>query len=156
MSLRKKKQKLILQQVSRKLAPFSNLLNIDVPSEGWIKAIRTALNMSLSQIAKKLGVKPSTVKNFETREKIGTITIKSMREIAEAMDMQFVYAIIPRDESLEDFVDRRISQKAQEIVNRASHTMKLENQENSKEWLISAYNEKKRELESEMPKYLWD
>jgi hypothetical protein len=34
--------------------------------------------------------------------------------------------------------------------------MALEDQENAKERLMKAYTEKKNELKTEMPKFLWD
>lgn len=154
--MKDRKRKLILEQTSRKLKPFEPIVHIPVPPEGWVKTVRTALNMSLVQLAKRMGIKSPSLKNFEKREKAGTITLQSLRDIAEAMDMKLIYAIVPREGSLEDMVDQKATEKAREIVNRTSISMSLEDQENPKERLRSAFEEKRNELKTEIPKFLWD
>ena len=151
-----RKQRLILEQVSRSLASFQQAGHTPLPSEGWIRTIRKAINMSLGQLARRLQKKPPTVNDFEKREQAGTVTLQSLREIAEAMDMQLVYAIIPKEGTLEEMVDAKAGEKATEIVNRTNTTMALEDQENAKARLMNAYSEKKNELKTEMPKFLWD
>jgi predicted DNA-binding mobile mystery protein A len=151
-----KKQRLILEQVSRNLSNFQQAGSAPVPSDGWIRTIRKTINMNLAQLANRLNKKPPTVSDFEKREQEGTITLRSLKEIADAMDMKFVYAIIPKEGTLEEMVDIKAEEKAREIVNRTNITMSLEDQENSKGRLMNAYTEKKNELKNEMPKFLWD
>ncbi|MBC7873108.1 MAG: mobile mystery protein A [Ferruginibacter sp.] len=151
-----KKQRLILEQVSRNLATFQQGAYTPFPSEGWVRTIRKAINMSLAQLARRLQKKPPTVNDFEKREQAGTITLQSLREIAEAMDMKLVYAIVPKSGTLDEMVNEKVALKAQEIVNRTSTTMALEDQENTKARLLDAFAEKKIELKNEMPKFLWD
>ena len=113
--MKDRKQRLLLMQTSRHLNWFNDARAQSNPPEGWVKTIRTALNMTLAQLANRMKISIPSVKNFETREKLGTVTIKSLREIAEALDMQLVYAIIPKADSLEDYVDRKAEEKAKEI-----------------------------------------
>lgn len=154
--MKSRKQKLVLEQTSNKLKPFQSLLSIQQQPLGWINTIRTAINMSLAQAGKKVGMTAQGVRALEQREKSGAITLQSLREIAEALDMQLVYAIIPKQGTLEEMVDRKTEDKAREIVNRTSTSMALEDQENAKGRLMNAYTEKKNELKTEMPKFLWD
>ena len=151
-----RKQRLILERVSRSLATFQQAAHTPLPPEGWIRTIRKAINMSLGQLARRLQKKPPSVSDFEKREQAGTITLQSLREIAEAMNMRLVYAIIPKEGTLEEMVDAKAGEKAREIVNRTNTTMALEDQENAKGRLMNAYTEKKNELKTEMPKFLWD
>lgn len=151
-----RKQKLILEQISRNLATFQEGSQTPVPSEGWVRTIRKAINMTLGQLARRLQKKPPTINDFEKREQAGTITLQSLREIAEAMDMKLVYAIVPKSGTLDEMVNEKVALKAQEIVNRTSTTMALEDQENTKPRLLEALVEKKNELKNEMPKFLWD
>lgn len=146
----------MLDQVSRNLAVFQQSGQLLIPSEGWIRTIRKAINMNLAQLARRLQKKPPTVNDFEKREQAGTITLQSLRDIAEAMDMQLVYAIVPKEGTLAEMVDRKAKEKAKEIVNRTHTTMALEDQENERARLMNAYTEKKNELKTEMPKFLWD
>ncbi len=151
-----RKQRLMLEHVSRSLAGFEQAGYVPVPSEGWTRTIRKAINMNLAQLARRLNKKPPTVNGLEKSEQEGTITLKSLQEIADAMNMKFVYAIVPRTGTLEEMVDSKAEEKAREIVNRTHTTMALEDQENSKDRLMNAYTEKKNELKNEMPKFLWD
>ena len=66
------------------------------PREGWIKEIREALLMSQAQIAKRLGVHPSTISRSQKAEIENTITIGRLEEIAEALDCNLMYVFIPK------------------------------------------------------------
>jgi len=44
------KQKLIIEQLDRKLLKFSDIEKITIPPNGWIYSIRTALRMSLRRV----------------------------------------------------------------------------------------------------------
>ena len=72
------------------------------------------------------------------------------------MDMQLVYAIVPKEGLLESVVLKAADKKAREIISRTSTSMGLEDQQNSPERLIKARNEKIDELMDEIPKFLWD
>ena len=86
----------------------------------------------------------------------GSITIKALREVANALDMQLVYGFVPKDGSLDALVDRKARELAKQIVLRTSNTMKLEDQENSQERIGKAIEERATAIRSEMPKALWD
>jgi predicted DNA-binding mobile mystery protein A len=151
-----KNRKLVLQQIDSKIKPFSGLENIPGPGNGWINGIRTALNMTLEQLAKKMGITKQSLQDFEKREKQGTITLNTIRQVATALDMKLIYAIVPKEGSLEEKVENRVWEKAKEIVDRTSNTMELEDQANEPGRIMRAYEEKKNELRQEIPKFLWD
>ena len=60
-------------------------------------------------------------------------TIKSLREIAHALDMQLVYGFVPNDGSLDALIEKRATELATKIVLRTNNTMKLEDQGNTNE-----------------------
>ena len=76
------KKSLQLQQLNSKMLGFAVLKREAMPPIGWIKAIRTAIGMSMQQLGNKLNVSKQGVMDIEKREKDGSITIKSLREIA--------------------------------------------------------------------------
>ena len=154
--MKRQKQHLILSQIDKKLQPYYLFQNASMPPEGWISTLRNALNMSLRQLGEKMGISAQSVKALERNEKNGTITIKSLREVANALNMQVVYILLPQEGSLESMIENRARQLATEIVKRTSHSMKLEDQENSEERIQQAVEEKTKELKDEMPKFLWD
>ena len=144
------------QQLSNKMLAFASLQKVAAPPTGWLKAVRLALGMSSQQVANKLSITRQGVQDMERREKDGSITIKALREVANALDMQLVYGFIPKDNSLDALVERKARDMAKQIVLRTSNTMKLEDQENSKERIEKAIEERAAAIKSEMPKALWD
>ena len=148
--------KLQLQQLNEKLAQLTVLKHVNVPPIGWIKAIRNGIGMSMEQLGKKLSITKQGVLDIEKREKEGAITIKSMQEIAKAMDTQFVYGFVPNAGSLEQMIETRALETATKIVERTFTTMKLEDQANSKERIENAIKERASEIINKTPKILWD
>ena len=135
---------------------FAALQKIVMPPTGWIKAIRLALGMSLEQLGKKMSITKQSTSGLEEREKGGLITLKSLREVADALEMHLVYGFVPKDGSLDALIERKAKELAKEIVLRTSNTMKLEDQENSSERIERAIEERATEIKNEMPGALWD
>lgn len=135
---------------------FAFLKQVAIPQYGWVKAIRTSLGMSMQQLGNKLGISKQGVLDIERREKDGSITIKSLKEVARAMDMQLVYGFIPNDGSLDSLIEKRAIELATKIVMRTATTMELEDQANSKERIEKAIQERANEIKKEIPKILWD
>ena len=150
------KKKLQLDQLDRKLDKYKMASKVTPPPSGWIRSIRLSLGMTLQQLAEKLSITKQSVYELEKREKEGNITLKSLKEVANAMDLQLVYALVPKDGSLDLLIERKAQELAQRIVSRTSDNMKLEAQENSKERIEIAIHERSITLKSEMPRVLWD
>ncbi len=150
------KKSLQLQQLNSKMRGFASLKQVAMPPTGWIRAIRTAIGMSMQQLGNRLNISKQAVMDMEKREKDGSITIKSLREIARAMDMQLVYGFVPNDGSLDALIEKRATGLATQIVMRTANTMKLEDQANSKKRIEAAIKERAEAIQKEMPKILWD
>lgn len=150
------KKSLMLQQLNGKLLSFAVLSHIAIPASGWIKAIRNTLGMSMQQLANKLSISRQGVLDIEKREVDGSITIKSLRELGRVLDMELVYGFVPKDGSLDAMIEKKANELATRIVLRTSNTMKLEDQENSKERIEKAIKERTEEIKNEVPKILWD
>ena len=150
------KKSLQLQQLNSKMLSFAALKQVAMPPTGWIKAIRTGIGMSMQQLGNKLNVSKQGVMDIEKREKDGSITIKSLREIASAMDMQLVYGFVPNQGSLDALIEKRATELATHIVMRTANTMELEDQGNSKKRIEAAIKERAEAIQNEMPKILWD
>lgn len=150
----KNTKKLQIEQLDRKLGSYVNLP--DVPTKGWIHGIRTALRMSFRQFASRLGITAQSAQEIEKREKNGNISLKSLREVASALNMRLVYGFVPRDGSFEEMLEKQALLVARKIVKRTDNTMKLEDQQVSKERVERAVRELADEIKREMPRYLWD
>ena len=151
-----KSRKLIQDQLDNMIAQYSDLQKAALPPSGWIYSIRQGINMSLRQLGQRLSITSQSVKEIEEREKNGTISIKVMRQVANALDMDFVYGFIPKDKTLKGMVERRARDLATQIVQRTSKYMELEDQRNTDERIAKAIKEKAEELSRELPRYLWD
>ena len=111
------------------------------PPKGWIRAIRDALGMSGANLGQRMGVKAQSVMDIEKSEALGTIQLKTLRRVAEALDCVVVYALIPKS-SLEDMVQTRALEIARQQLARIAHTMDLEAQglsEQEREEQIETY-----------------
>ncbi len=150
------KKALQRHQLSKKLKVFKKAQREVRPPTGWIKAIRTSLGMSLEQLAAKLQISKQSVQALEKREQEMGITLQSLRDVAAAMELDLVYALVPKDESLEDLIAKKAAVLAKEIVMRTSQTMVLEDQKNSPKRLHQAIRERQNEIIQTIPKALWD
>ena len=152
----RKQNKILVEQLDEKLKTFANAKDVKVPERGWVYAIRKTLNMTLLQLGNKLGITPQAAKGIEEREASESISIKSLREVGRALDMQLVYGFVPMDNSVEKLIERKARNLAQKIVLRTHHNMQLEDQANSNERISEAIEELTQELKTELKKSLWN
>jgi predicted DNA-binding mobile mystery protein A len=97
------------------------------PRGGWLKAIRTALGITTRQFAARVGLAHSTIVEAEQSEAAGTITLAQLRRLADALDCDLRYVLVPRT-PLAERIDTQAELKAREQVSGAAHTMALEAQ----------------------------
>jgi predicted DNA-binding mobile mystery protein A len=124
-------------------------------SEGWLKTVRKALGMTGLQLAKRRGVTKGRVSQAESAELSGSATLKSMKNMAHAMDCRFVYAVIPEKE-IESVIRGRAILKAKEQIKAASTQMALEAQVLSNEQLAFEVDRLASEMIKKMPSDLWN
>ena len=148
-------KKLIREQLDVSLQRLSPLRNVPAPQKGWIRAIRHALGMTAKQLANRLSVAQQAVARIEKGELEGSVTIKTMRRIAECLDCVFVYGFVPRT-SLEETVARQAKYVATQRLAQASQTMSLENQALSKKENEQILSNLVDELIRTLPSTLWD
>ena len=149
-------KKLLIEQLDRKLKPFLGSELVIIPNSGWINTIRTTLNMTLEQLGKKLNMTKQGVKRIEDSEAAGTITVNSLKEVCNALEMKFVYGFIPIDGSFESLIDRKSRLLAEKIILRTNHNMMLEDQEIDKTNLKNAIEDLSKEIKFELKKAIWD
>lgn len=126
------------------------------PRNGWIKTLRTTLNMSAEQLAKRLGLTRARIAQLENAEINDAVTLRSLREAANAMECDFVYAIVPKNNStLESIIKKRAEQIAKERVARTAHSMSLEAQSVDKDSLKNQTEEITKSLIENINKKIW-
>jgi len=97
------------------------------PRSGWVRAIRESLGMSAAAFARRLGMTPVGVRKLESAEASDAITLASLRKLAQALDCELQYALVPRN-SLQQQVRDRAEMVAQERLRPIAHSMALEDQ----------------------------
>jgi predicted DNA-binding mobile mystery protein A len=150
----KSNKKLQIQHLDEKISNHGSFP--DSPPRGWIYAIRTTLNMSLEQMSNYMGVTAPTLFAMEKRERNGAISLKTLKKAAAALNTRLVYGFLPIDGTFEKLLEKQAFIVAQKIVMRTDATMKLEDQQVSKERLQKSVKELAEEIKNEMPRYLWD
>jgi predicted DNA-binding mobile mystery protein A len=121
-------RELRLKQLERSLAPLQSAASIPRPPKGWVRAIREAVGLSSGDLAERLGTSRQLVIQQEKAESEDRITLKSLRDLAHALDCDLVYALVPRSGSLGTLIGARARAKAAANVLGVEHSMAIENQ----------------------------
>ena len=150
------KQHLLVEQLDQKIKPFLNTKSVIVPERGWIHTIRTTINMTMDQLGSKLGMTRQGVKRIEDSESKQAITLSKLNEVAHAMDMKLVYAIVPNDGTMDDYLQKKAEELAKKIILRTHQSMKLEGQEVERTKLKNAIKDLSFEIKKEIRRSLWD
>ncbi|HSS98633.1 MAG TPA: helix-turn-helix domain-containing protein [Terriglobales bacterium] len=116
------------QQLANSIQPFLQAKGSPRPQKGWLRAIREASGVTLQELAKRLHRANSVVAHLETSEAEYRITLGKLREAADALGCQLVYALVPKNGSIQDLAEARARSKATENVRAVEHSMALEDQ----------------------------
>jgi len=147
-------RKLIREQLDTKISVLRSF-GPHMPERGWIKIIREAFGMSTTQLAKKVVLSQSRISRLENAEPAGDLKLSSLKRIADALDMTFIYGFVPK-ESLEDIVRNQARKVAVRRMTKLNHTMRLEEQELSDQEKEKALEDMIQKILIEGSKKLWD
>ena len=146
--------KLIREQLDNKLSKLKEFTVQGLTSIGWIKTIREALGMTSTDLASRVGVNQSRIIHMEKAESDGSIKISTMKKIADALEMDFVYGFVPRT-SLNEMIRQQAIKIALQKMERLDHTMRLEMQELSTEEKEKALQDMVDRILIDEPKDFW-
>lgn len=84
--------------------------------EGWLRAVRQAVGIPVEEAARRLGVSKWEIFRMEKAETKSRIGLGTLRRAAEALDCELVYALAPRQGTLEELavLQRDAREKARE------------------------------------------
>ena len=143
-----------LRQLDSALEAAKGMRHRPPPPEGWIRTLREALGMSLRQLAQRAGISKTAVASIEKNEAKGSVRLESLHRLAEAMDCELIYAVVPRG-SLEETVSKQAVHAAERLVSRVADSMALEAQGTSAEERNQLVNEIADDLRHNLSK-IWD
>lgn len=102
---------------------------IRLPVKGWLRAVRDAVGLQQTEVARKLGVTRQTYTQLEQAEARRTITLKSLDKAAEAMDCEVVYFLVPKETAGRTFAElAQIHDPMFKHLQKTEHSMSLEGQ----------------------------
>lgn len=142
------------KNLDRKLA-FLREQSLPRPRGGWVRAIRDSLGMTSRQLAKRMGVVQSRIVALEKAEATDATTLRSLREAAEALNCQLVYALVPKA-PLDEIVRERAAAKAHEQFGPVAQSMMLENQSLTTGQMHEELERLTAEILNEPLRYLWE
>jgi predicted DNA-binding mobile mystery protein A len=142
-------------QLDERLRPFRELLSVLPPPGGWLRTIREALGMMPQDLARRVGIARPTLLKIEQSEANGTVTLNTLRRVANAMDCELVCLLVPR-KPLQQTLTNRAIEKAGAEVARIAHTMALEKQKPTDDAQSAMIQARVQELMSGDPRRLWE
>jgi predicted DNA-binding mobile mystery protein A len=146
--------RLRLEQLQSSLSAYAGLAKRQAPSRGWLRLIREALGRTERQQAQLLGISAPSLHKSEQAEADGRITLGQLKRMADALDCEVVYALVPRRPLIE-VVERRAQDVAQQEVLRVAHTMALEDQRPADERVRKQVERRAEELLRGRWSHLW-
>ncbi len=111
--------------------------------------------MSARQLAGRTGKSKTSVLSAEQNEASGTVQLDTLQNLADALDCDVVYAIVPRT-SLRERLERQACTIAAQIVGRVSASMELEAQGVPEEESARQINELAEEVLRVRKRDFWD
>ena len=134
-----------LELVQERLSSYAGLAKSRRPALGWLRLIRVTLGRTQRQQASRLGVSGATVHKAEQSEANERITLGQLRRLADGLDCDVVYALVPR-RPLPEMVRERAREIALKEVGRVAHSMQLEGQRPPEERLRAQVERRVDEL----------
>jgi predicted DNA-binding mobile mystery protein A len=116
--------------------------------------VREALGLTVRQQAARLGVAVATLHKSEQSEAEERISLAQLRKLAEALDCQLVYGLVPR-KPLVEVVHEQATRIARTEILGLAHSMTLEDQRPSEQYLRKQLDQRRAELLSRKWSDLW-
>jgi predicted DNA-binding mobile mystery protein A len=155
MSDKSASQALAQKHLERRLGALRQLDGLTPPDKGWLRAVRDALGMTASQLAKRIGVTQPRITALENAEAEGAVTLTTLRHAAEGLGCTLVYALVP-NQPLDAMLEERAREIADRQISRTHHTMTLENQALDPAELNAQRKRLIAQLLTGNPRRLWD
>lgn len=139
-----------IRALDKKTSDLKSAKNIVPQSSGWIKTVREAIGMTVSQLAARLGVTQPRITKMESNE--DNLKLSTMKKAAEAMNCEFVYYFKPKT-TFQNLVDEQAQKKASEVLKTVNVNMALENQEIAEDEAVKDFAS---DLINTKIKQIWD
>jgi predicted DNA-binding mobile mystery protein A len=91
------------RELDEAMLPFRMVVKRKGKSKmGWLKSVRQATGMPEEELARRLGVCRREIRRLEVPEVNSRIMLGTLRRAAEGLGCELVYALVPKQGTLED------------------------------------------------------
>ena len=116
------------RRLDQRFDRHGDLADLAPPPQGWVRTLREALGMSGGDLAHRVGVHSSRIPAIERGEREQTLKLDTLSRIADAMQCDLVYALVPRT-SLDGMVAGQARRRAVRHLRNVMAHSRLEDQE---------------------------
>lgn len=92
----------VRRELDEALLPFRLVRKRKAGGAGWLRSIRQAVGIPVDEVARRMGVCRWEVHRLEESEANARIMLASLSKAAKGLGCELVYALIPKDGTLED------------------------------------------------------
>ncbi len=102
-------RKVLLRKLDKEMRYYRLAAREENPTGELLRTVRKVLRVPMKEMAEKMGTVESTVFQLEGREGTGSITLRSLGRMAEAMGCKVVYGVVPLNgQTLEELAEERM------------------------------------------------
>jgi len=102
-------RKVLLKKLDKEMRHYRFAAREENPTNELLRTLRKVLRVPMKEMAGKMGIVESTLFQLEGREGTGSITLRALGRVAEAMGCKVVYGVVPANgKALEELAEERL------------------------------------------------
>jgi len=102
-------RKVLLKKLDKEMRHYRFAAREENPTNELLRTLRKVRRVPRKERAGKMGIGESTLYQLEGREGTGSITLRALGRVAEAMGCKVVYGVVPANgKTLEELAEERL------------------------------------------------
>jgi transcriptional regulator with XRE-family HTH domain len=107
--MRAMERQVLLRKLDKEMRHYRLAAREENPTNELLRTVRKVLRVPMKEMAEKMGIVESALFQLEGREGTGSITLRSLARMAEAMGCKAVYGVVPANgKTLEELAEERM------------------------------------------------
>lgn len=144
-----------VEEMDRMLQAFRDAGGVEPPNHGWLRAIRTALGMSVDQLATRVGMSAANLADLEEAEAAGHAPLGELERVASSLGCRLVYGLVPQ-QTLKTLVEEQVRKVAEKRVGYMEQLLRQHGHALSAKEIGHHVEEFSRIILNHLPGSLWD
>ncbi len=108
-AMRAMERKLLRKKLDKEMRYYRLAGREKNPTSGLLRVVRQALKIPIKEMMERMGIGETAVFDLEEREETGSITLRSLGRMAEAMGCKVVYGVVTASgKTLEELEEERL------------------------------------------------